>query len=235
VEPANGGQPRTGYDFRMAERTLELAGLALAILLLLRFGPPASRAWRIYAGTKTRRLADAGPLEIVPPAPVAAVLEQLGTIGFSRIGERYVVLPSRGRVDEWTWRDETGSTYVSIVPSRYIGALMCAYSVFPDGLWLQTNFPRGETLDRPDHIARVVDSNPVDAIAAHRADIDRLRPAHGNPRLVRTMAESLRMDAEYRSRLGGSTLRRLTVNLMAPAFAAAGLAIICGLLLLLGR
>src|SRR5947209_7228036 len=45
----------------MAQRTLELAGLALAILLLLRFTPPAMRAWRVYAGVRTRRLADAGP------------------------------------------------------------------------------------------------------------------------------------------------------------------------------
>ena len=219
----------------MAERTLELVGLALAILLLLRFVPPATRAWRIYAGTKSRRLADSGPLEIMPPAPVATVLEQLRAIGFSRIGERYVVLPGRGRVDEWTWTDETGSTYVSVVPSRYIGALMCAYTVFPDGTWLQTNFPRGETIDRPNYVARVVASSPADAIAAHRADVARLRGAHGAPRPVRTMADSLRMDAEYRSRHGGTTLRRLTFNLMAPAFAAAGLAIICGLLLLLGR
>ena len=43
------------------------------------------------------------------------------------------------------------------------------------------------------------------------------------------------MDAEYRTRHGGVTLRRITGTLMAPAFAAAGLAIICGLLLLLGR
>ena len=34
---------------------------------------------------------------------------------------------------------------------------MCAYSVFPDGLWLQTNFPRGETFDHANHITRVVD------------------------------------------------------------------------------
>jgi hypothetical protein len=219
----------------VAERTLELAGLALAILLLLRFAPPATRAWRIYAGTKTRRLADAGPLEIVPPGAVAAILEQLRAIGFSRIGERFVVLPGRGRVDEWTWTDETGSTYVSVVPSRYIGALMCAYTVFPDGTWLQTNFPRGETIDRPNYVAHFVDSSPADAIAAHRADIERLRPAHGQPRPVRTMADSLRMDAEYRSRHGGVTLRRLTFSVMGPAFGAAGLAIICGLLLLLGR
>jgi hypothetical protein len=49
------------------------------------------------------------------------------------------------------------------------------------------------------------------------------------------MAESLVLDAEYRTRHGGVTLRRITFRVMSPAFAAAGLAIICGLLLLLGR
>jgi hypothetical protein len=219
----------------MPERTLELAGLALAILLLLRFVPPATRVWAIYAGTKTRRMADAGPLEVPPPADVAHVLEQLRAIGFSRIGERTIVLPDGQRRFEWLWADETGETYVSVVPVRYLPALMACYTAFADGAWLQTNFPRGEVIDRPTYTARFVASTPADAVAAHRDEIARLRSVHGAPQPVRTMADSLRMDAEYRTRHAGVTLRRLTWRIMTPAFAAAGLAIICGLLLLLGR
>ena len=221
---------------RMAQRTLELAGLALAILLLLWFTPPAMRSWRVYAGTKTRRLADAGPLEIPPPAPVAAVLDELGRLGFHRIGERTLVLPDGRRAFEWTWADEPGDTYVAVVPSQILsGALVACYTAFADWSWLQTNFPRGETIDRAGYTARMVTSSVADAVAAHRAEMGRLIPTHGRPRPVRSMADSLQHDAEYRTRFGGVTLRRLTFRIMTPAFAAAGLAIICGLLLLLGR
>jgi hypothetical protein len=217
----------------MAERTLELAGLALSILLLLRFAPPAVRSWRIYSGTRTRRLADAGVVQA--PFGVQAVLDQLGELGFTRIGERYVDLPGRGPMVEWTWTDETGETYASVVPSLVIGAILSCYTAFADWTWLQTNFPRGATIARSNYVASVVATSPRDAVSAHRAAIARLRPAHGAPRPVRTMADSLRMDAEYRTRYAGTTLKGLTYRIMAPTFAAAGLAIICGLLLLLGR
>jgi hypothetical protein len=219
----------------MAERTLELAGLGLAILLLLRFTPPALRSWRIYAGTSTRRLADAGPLEIPPPGPVAAVLDQLEAAGFHRIGERTLVLPEGRRVFEWLWADESGETYVAVVPSRFIGALVACYTAFADWAWLQTHYPRGETIDRSDFVTRFTETSVSDAIEIQRREIARLRPIHGAVRPVRTMADSLVHDDEYRTRHGGVTLRRLTVRIMTPAFAAAGLAIICGLLLLLGR
>jgi hypothetical protein len=219
----------------MAQRTLELAGMAFAILLLLRFTPPAMRAWRIYSGVRTRRLADAGPMEIAPPAPVAAILDQLRLVGFSRIGERSLVLPTGITAFEWLWADESGETYVAVVPSRVMGAFMACYTAFGDWSWLQTTFPKGEVIDRPSYTGRVINTSPADAVAAHRSEIERLRPRHGSPRPVRSMADSLRMDAEYRTRHGGVTLRRLTSNLLAPAFLAAGLAIICGLLLLLGR
>src|SRR5438552_3525226 len=138
----------------MAQRTLELAGMALAILLLLRFTPPAMRAWRVYAGVRTRRLADAGPMEIAPSGPVAAILDQLRAIGFSRIGERSLVMPTGTTAFEWLWADETGSTYVAVVPSRVLGAFMACYTAFADWAWLQTAYPRGEIVDRPSFVGR---------------------------------------------------------------------------------
>jgi hypothetical protein len=218
----------------MAERTLELAGLALAILLLLWFTPPAVRAWRVYAGVRRRRMADAGPDEIAPPAPVASALVELHQLGFHRIGERTIVLP-QGRRYEWLWADEPGITYVAVVPSAYIGALVACYTAFADWTWLQTTFPRGETIDRSDYVARAVTSTIAETVATHRREVNRLAPIHGAPRLVLSMADSLVHDAEYRTRHGGVTLRRLTFRLMTPAFTAAALAIICGLLVLLGR
>jgi hypothetical protein len=219
----------------MAERTLELAGLLLAILLLLWTVPPALRSWRLYAGVRTRRMADAGPLEIPPPEAVAAAMEGLRALGFSRIGERSLRLPDGRVAYEWLAGDEPGTTYASIVPLRPAGRIVAQYTAFADWAWLQTNQPIGETIDRATYVGQVVRGELAEAVAAHRTRLRELEAVHGAARPVRTMADALRMDAEYRSRHGGVTLRRLTIRLMTPAFAAAGLAIICGLLLLLGR
>ena len=84
-----------------AEGLLALAGLVAAVLLLARFAPQAWRAWRIYAGTRSRRMADAGPLEIPATPAVEARLEELRALGFSRIGERFVRLPNTPMRYEW--------------------------------------------------------------------------------------------------------------------------------------
>jgi hypothetical protein len=219
----------------VAQRTLELAGLGLSILLLLRFTPPAIRSWRIYAGVRKRRPVDAGPLSIAPPGAVAAILGELARLGFNRIGERSLRLPDGTSRFEWLVSDEPGTTYVAVVESRFLGALMACYSAFPDGAWAQTNFPRGEIINRRDYVARFVNTTVDDAVATHRQLIAAARAAHGVPRPVQTMADAQRMDDEYRTRHGGVTLRRLTFSTMTPALASAGLAVICGLLVLLDR
>src|SRR6185369_4665462 len=76
-----------------AERLVALVGLIVALFLLRQVGPPALRAWRIYSGVRNRRLADAGPLAVPPPEHVSLRLVELGELGFSRIGERFLRLP----------------------------------------------------------------------------------------------------------------------------------------------
>jgi len=218
-----------------AERILAAAGLVLSLLLLSRFGPSARRSWQIYAGVRSRRMADAGPLEITPPDLVAARLRELAQLGFNRIGERYLQLPGSSMRYEWLVGESSGETYVIVVPVAAIGTLVACYSSFDDGTWVQTNFPRGEVVVRRDFFATFVSSNLADTLAVHRRQVHTLRAAHGTPRAIHTMADTLRMDAEYRTRHGGVTLRRLTFRLVSPALAALSLVLICLLLLLLAR
>jgi len=130
------------------ERLLALAGLVTALLLLTRLGPPAVRSWRIYAGTRSRRMADAGPLEIPAPPAVAARLEELRSLGFSRIGERYIRLPNTPVRYDWVMGEPSGETYALGVVSVIGGFLVALYSSFDDSTWVMTTFPRGETIDR---------------------------------------------------------------------------------------
>jgi hypothetical protein len=219
----------------LIERILAAAGLFISLLLLRRFGPPAWRAWQIYAGVRSRRMADAGPLEISPPEAVAHRLDELEALGFSRIGERFLHLPGTPMRYEWLVGEESGETYVIVVPVAGLGTLVAGYSSFDDGTWVQTMFPRGETITRRDFFTSFVSTNLTEMLAAHRRQVAILRAAHGTPRSIRTMADTLRMDAEYRTRHGGVTLRRLTFKLISPALAAAALAVISFLLGFLAR
>ena len=217
------------------ERVLALSGLVVALLLLTRLGPPAIRSWRIFAGTRSRRMADAGPLEVPAPPAVAARLEELRSLGFSRIGERFIRLPNTPVRYDWVMGEPTGETYALAVVSVIGGVFVALYSSFDDSTWAMTSFPRGETIDRPTFHAAFVDTSLADALAAHRATIARLAIQHGRPRRVLTMADSLRMDADYRSHHGGVTLTRLTMRNVWPALAATALAVVCALLLLVAR
>jgi hypothetical protein len=219
-----------------AERLLALVGLVVALLLLARFGPPAWRSWRILSGVKTRRLQDAGPLEIPPPEMIRPFLSELAGLGFSRIGERWLQLPGRPISYEWVVGEPSGETYVVVVPSIVLGgALVACYSSFDDSTWVQTNYPRGAVVERPTFVAGFVPTSVTDAVAAHRLRVNSLRPAHGQPRRILTMADTLRMDVDYRTHHGGSTLRTLTARNMTPALGAAALAVIFAVLLLLAR
>jgi hypothetical protein len=218
-----------------AERLVALAGLVVSLFLLRQLGPPAWRAWQIYIGVRNRRLADAGPLQIPPPEPVASRIAELAELGFARIGERLLKLPGTPVRYEWVVGEPSGQTYAALVPTSIGGCLVSLYSSFDDSTWVQTNFPRGAVVQRPTFFATFVATSLRDALDLHRAEVRRLAAEHGRPRQIRTMADTLRMDADFRTHHGGLTLRPLTAKLVAPGLGAAAVAVLCGLLVLFGR
>jgi hypothetical protein len=218
-----------------AERLVALVGLLISLFLVAQLAPRAWRSWQIYAGVRKRRLADAGPLAVPPPDQLSQPLAELRRLGFDRIGERFVRLPEIGLRYEWVVGEASGAAYVVLVPSAVIGCLVGFYSSFEDSTWVQTNFPRGAVVNRPTFQASFVTTSLGDALASHRAKVAALIPAHGAPRSIRTMADTLRMDADFRIHHGGLTLRPLTAKLIAPAIGAGVLAVLCALLFVIGR
>jgi hypothetical protein len=208
-----------------SERLLAIALLIGSVALVIRLGPSAVRSWRVYAGSSRRRQEDAvGRVVLVPPG-VADRAAALAALGYHRLGETRLVLPTGIRF-AWIVAADDAESYAILVDSARPDALTGLYSAWPDGTWLGTMHPRGDALDRAALHIRVVPSTLAEAVTRHRAEVERLKPSHGSPRPVRTMPDMLALDADYRTRFGGIELRPLLLRIVAPAVAAALLAVL---------
>lgn len=138
------------------------------------------------------------------------------------------MLPDGTRRFEWDLVDASSTTYVAIVPFRAGGRMVC-YSAFADGAFVETAYPIGTPVHRPDLVADVVTSSPEDAVAAHRRLMSEASSAHGPALSNRSMKDLLLRDATYRERHGGATMRRrvyVTVMVSSLAILAAASALV---------
>jgi hypothetical protein len=190
-------------------RLLDLVVLVALLAICLRLVPGAFRIVQLYVGVRGRRLSDGSSLAPLAPPAVAAMAERLGQLGFNRIGERTLVLPGDERRFEWDLVDRATTTYVALVPTTPSlgGVLMACYSAFSDGAFVQTSWPRGVSIHRPDLISTAVTGSPEDALAMHISIVAKFARLHGQPLPNRSMADLLARDATYRTRHGGATLR----------------------------
>ena len=212
------------------DRAAALGILVVSGLLLGRFGPAAIRSWRIYSGTGKRRQVDASGRAPAAPPGVRDRLALLADAGYRHLGETRLDLPVGTRF-AWIMAAADGDSYAILAGGTGQVALTGLYSAWSDGTWLGTLHPVGSPTDRPGLQVRVISTTLGDAVEAHRAGLDRLRPVHGDPRRVRSMPDMLALDADYRERFGGSRLRPLAIRIAIPAVLAA-CALVLGLVLL---
>jgi hypothetical protein len=202
------------------ERFVALALVAISSLLLVRLGPGAIRSWRIYAGTGRRRQRDATGRSPAPPPGIRDRQALLAEAGYRELGETSLDLPVGERF-AWIMAADDGDSYAILAGGMSGVPLTGIYSAWQDGTWLGTIHPIGSPTDQPRLHVRIVPTTIGDAVQAHRADEARLRSVHGDPRPVRSMADMLALDADYRMRFGGSRLRSLTIRIVLPAVLAA--------------
>jgi hypothetical protein len=207
------------------ERLVALAGFVVSAIVLARLGPGAVRSWRIYAETGERRQEDASGTAPPVPAGVADRTALLADLGYRLIGETRLALPVGMRF-AWILAADDGESYAILAGGLSGRALTGIYSAWPDGTWLGTMHPFGAETDRPGLQVRSVPTTLTDAVTTHREGLERLRRVHGAPRPVRTMADMLALDADYRSRFGGSRLRPQVMRLVLLATAAAVAAVL---------
>ena len=214
-----------------AQRLIEVVLFIAAGWLFIRLAPAAIHSWRIYAGTGRRRQEDATGRA---PAAGQIVVERsaaLAALGYHPLGETRLVLPTGERFARILAADDAQS-YVILTEGSRLSALCGIYSAWQDGTWLCTIHPRGEPSARPDLLVRIVATGLPEAAASHRDGIEQVRVSHGEPRHIERMPDMLALDADYRTRFGGTRLRRITARNIAPAVAA-GIVSALALILLL--
>ena len=202
------------------ERVVALLLTLVSGFLVARLGPGAVRSWRIYAGTGRRRQQDATGRA---PAASAGILDRqalLAEAGYRPLGETRLELPVGERF-AWIMAAGDGDSYAILAGGTSGVPMTGIYSAWQDGTWLGTLHPIGTATDGPGLQVRIVPTTLADAVHAHRADMERLRSVHGDPRPVRSIPDMLALDADYRERFGGSRLRPLTIRIVMPAVLSA--------------
>jgi len=220
---------------------------ALAVTLLA-IAVPLWRVWQVYAGAATRRSFDASTLALQPPPDLQPNLSTLMRLGFRRLGEAQLDVPGYRavqltataqprivgeRTDHHTIfvfvdADGTVMAETGVVPGAPI--LVSLNSVYPDGTVVETMYPRGESIHDADFHSGHNTHSLERAYDDQRRQMDGWRADHGEPRVISTMADYLRADADYRVRfakrkLRGPLIRRQILPVLVLSIAIVALAL----------
>jgi hypothetical protein len=208
------------------ERLITAALLVVGVVLLARQLPEVVRILQTYRGTGQRRQVDATGRAPEPVAETAERVASLEALGYHLIGTTRTDLPIGVQYGRILGADDQLSYVIVVDSPAGVPVLSAAYTAWPDGTWIGTMHPSGDTHRRPGLELLVSTGSITDAVEAHRARMDRLRPPHGQPRRISHMADVLALDAEYRERFGGRELRPLVIRAVAPWGVLLGLTIL---------
>jgi hypothetical protein len=120
--------------------------------------------------------------------------------GFWRLGEIERVLPQSGqRQTIWllTSDDHMLLAEALVVERR---ALLHLSSFFPTQAMVETSYPVGKTIQRPDYLAQTAASSVADACALHRQTVAQFSLTHRAPVAIKEVAQVLEWDKIYRER-----------------------------------
>jgi hypothetical protein len=215
---------------------------------LLAIGVPLWRMIQIYGGSNTRRPFDVSSAGLQPPAELMPMLSGLMRLGFKRVGEAGIVLPgtqsvqlsatgspridgqARAHHTIFVMVDADGTVVAETGQVPGVPIIVSLNSIFADGTVVETMYPRGESIHDPDFHSGHNSHSLDQAYDDQRVEMNRWRMRHGSPRVISTMADYLRADAEYRDRfakrkLRGPLLRRQVIPTVLVAVAIVAIAL----------
>jgi hypothetical protein len=189
---------------------LGIAGLVVTIIELLRTGWQIMKiGWKgwinilITTGAPQRTPEDVS-LQFIPPPPSAKKsIDILRGLGFRRVGEAQIKMPSRPVATVWVMTSED-----TTVQGQVIHNAIELSSFFGEKAMLVTNFPFGEHINAPHYQARTIITGIPDAYQYHLRQVDRFRRKHGPPHPIINMQQYLHWEMIGRTLYAPLKLRR---------------------------
>jgi len=200
----------------------QLALLLPILLLLLTLAMNAWHAYLIYRDVDKRTPRDVSSERRPMPAEIAEWGRQLRELGFERLGEVEVSVPSVGVIvavikrrqqhTAWLFRDRAATTVAEATRE-----LLDLSSRLADGSYVLTMRAVGNRIDEPGLFVSVVPGGPRDTYRHHLINVETRAVSHGPPGTVSSMAQQAAQDAEFRASYAKRQLRRpLVIRWLLP-------------------
>jgi hypothetical protein len=157
------------------------------------------RSTRVTTGAPTRRPRDASKEGHLPESAASQnVVAQLEKMGFTRMGETGETIPGHGEGFTWLLGNPDRTITVEVV-DRQDG--LCQFTtVFEDQAVIETSYPIGEHINKPNYYSRKNTTGLPQTYKAHVEEAKALIPQHGRPKSTPSIAAILEWDEIYRER-----------------------------------
>jgi hypothetical protein len=185
----------------------------------------------ISSGAKKRR-----PVYISdPPQPVPAeyqaAVDELTNLGFSRLGETLVKIPSIRPTISRIFISADKLVFAELTEIKIKNSIFT--TVYSDDAVVETGFPFGENIETAFFRSHTITTDLEKAYRHQVQQLDSFGKIHGAPRKIETMQDYLACDAMYRTQHASRKFRRITrlsiLQILALVYGAAVLLAAIGL------
>jgi len=182
------------YLFLLVFMMLALFGFYIIIWVI---GIHSFRAILISFGASKRRVLDISELKPTPPEDLQPNIAALENLGFRRLGEIQIKLPTfSSPIQSWIFISSDSLTRAELAESFSKGVEFS--TIYSDKASLETTFPMGERINTPDFRSHTIATNIEKAHQHHIQQIIDFGKTHPHPRIIKSMEDYIEWDGIYR-------------------------------------
>ena len=186
-------------DSLSTDERLAYVVVAIAILALVLVIPSYYRSTRIVSNAPLVRPVDVSERGLLPTNKSAQeIIAQLNRIGFTRLGEISTTIPGMGEGITWLLANPSRTIVAEVVEIQ--DGMLQFTTVFEDLATIETSFPNGEDITKPNYYARKNTTGLEPCFKAHVSEAKKLTEVHKRPRPIKSIEAYLKWDIIYRER-----------------------------------